>query len=325
VKILITSTFVTPFILNDVAILRKHFEVEHLVTSGPMAPFLIALKSWRSDVVFSWFASTYAGIAVGVARIMGRKSLVAVGGVDVALLPEIGYGIWLSPWKSRCAGYALRHTDRVLAVDPFLRTEAMSRARYNGRNIEILPTGYDSSFWRPAGVKEEIVLTVAACDTKTRFKVKGLDILFDAARVLPQQHFLVVGIRNSLIEEINRKAPSNIEIHSALPPEELLRLYQRAKVYCQPSRVEGLPNAVCEAMLCGCIPVCSDAGGSRTAVGGDGFLVPPGDGTLLAGAIMKAMALPDSRGLEGRDSIARRFTLERREEGLVRAVNEVLG
>jgi glycosyltransferase involved in cell wall biosynthesis len=88
--------------------------------------------------------------------------------------------------------------------------------------------------------------------------------------------------------------------------------------------VEGLPNAVCESMLCGCIPVCSEVGGSRTAVGGDGFVVPPGDGTLLAGAIMKAMALPASRGIAGRESIAGRFTMARREEGLVRAVNEVM-
>ena len=323
-KILITSTFITPFILNDVALLRKHFEVEHLVASGPMAPFHIAFKALRSDLVFSWFASTYAGIAVGLSRVSGKKSMVAVGGVDVALLPEIGYGIWISPWKSWCAGYALRHADRVLAVDPFLRTEAMSRARYDGQNIEVLPTGYDSSFWKPAGPKEEIVLAVAACDTMARFRVKGLDVLFDAARVMPHQHFIVAGIRNSLLEVLNEKVPSNVEIRASMPQEDLLKLYQRAKVYCQASRAEGLPNAVCEAMLCGCIPVCSDAGGTRTAVGGDGFLVPPGDGTLLAGAIMKAMALPDSRGLEGRKSIAGRFTLERREEGLVRVVNEIM-
>ena len=46
----------------------------------------------------------------------------------------------------------------------------------------------------------------------------------------------------------------------------LLEYYRRAKVYCQPSRREGLPGALCEAMLCGCYPVVTGTGGMPEAV-----------------------------------------------------------
>ena len=40
---------------------------------------------------------------------------------------------------------------------------------------------------------------------------------------------------------------------------------------------EGLPNALCEAMLCECVPVGTDVQGIRTAMGDAGFYVPYGD------------------------------------------------
>jgi glycosyltransferase involved in cell wall biosynthesis len=324
VRVLVTSTFVTSFIQNDVTLLKKHYDVDHLVLGGPWAPTAIAFRGRHADVLFSWFASTYAGAAVGFARSTGKKSIVAVGGADVACLPEIGYGLWLSRWKGLFAGFALRHADRVLAVDVFLRAEAMARARYDGRNIEVLPTGYDTAFWTPGSAKQPIVLTVAACDSVSRLKVKGIDVLFDAARVLPDYHFMVVGLSDSLRDGLRKETPPNVEVRSSVPAAELLPLYQKAKVYCQTSRIEGLPNAVCEAMLCGCITVCTDVGGVRTAVGEEGFLVPSGDATAVAGAIMKAMESKDDRGLAARDSIASRFPLERREEGLIRSIEGVM-
>ncbi len=320
VKILVTSTFVTPFITEDLTILRKHWEVEHLLVRGPAAFPAIAAGVARSSVVYTWFASTYAAAAVGTARALGRPSVIAIGGADVAAIPEIGYGIWLSPWKSRFVSYALRRADKVLAVDPFLKAEAARRARYDGHNIDVLPTGYDSSFWSPGGEKTDSVLTVAACDSKARVGVKGVDLLLDAARLVPSTRFLLVGIGEPFIQAIAARAPANVEIRGRVAPEELLALYRKTKVYCQPSRFEGLPNAVCEAMLCGCVPVCTDVGGTRTAVDGRGLLVPWGDPGPLAASISEALAWSSASGLAAREAIAGRFTVERREEGLVRLI-----
>ena len=324
-KILLTSTFVTPFITEDLNILRKHWEVEHLTVRGPGALLAIALAVSRADLVYTWFASTYAAAAVASARALRRPAVIALGGADVAGIPDIGYGIWISPWKSRCVSYALRNADRIIAVDPFLKAEAVRWARYDGRNIEVLPTGYDSGFWTPEGEKAGTVLTVASCDSDVRLRVKGVDILLEAARLLPGTRFTLAGIDEPFAARLRANAPPNIDIRGKLPREEIRSLYRRAKVYCQPSRFEGLPNAVCEALLCGCIPVCSDVGGMRTAAGGSGLIVPGGDPRALASALRQVLEAPPADFPSGRESIAARFSLERREEGLVKLIGGLIG
>ncbi len=285
----------------------------------------IALGVRRSDIVYTWFASTYAAAAVASARAFRRRSVIAIGGADVAGMEEIGYGMWISPWKARLVSYALKRADRVLAVDPFLKEEAIRRAGYDGRNIECLPTGYDFNFWSPGGDTTDSVLTVAVCDSEARLSVKGVDLLLDTARCLSGTKFLLVGIREPYAGKLRAQAPANIVIRGTVSREELLALYRRSKVYFQPSRFEGLPNSVCEAMLCGCVPVCTDVGGMRTPVAGNGFLVTRGDPGTLAAAITKAMDGPPGAGLRGRESIASRFTLERREQGLVQLMAGLAG
>jgi len=317
VKLLVTSTFVTPFIADDLAILRKYHAVEHLLVRGSAALPRIVRGVRRNDAVYAWFASTYAAVAVASARSLGRPAVIAIGGADVAGMEEIGYGIWNSPWKSRLVGYALRNADRILAVDPFLKDEAARRARYDGGNIRVLPTGFDADFWTPGGERGDVVLTVAACDSEPRLKVKGIDLVLETARLLPGVRFVLVGIDARFIEGLRLTAPENIDIRGRVSRDELRALYRAARVYFQPSRVEGLPNSVCEAMLCGCIPVCTDVGGMKTPVAGSGYLVPWGDARGLAAAIGQARSLAPEAGLRARDSIASRFTPDRRERGLL--------
>lgn len=323
-KILVTSTFTTPFIANDVALLSESHEVRHLVASGPAAPAAIAGAVARVDIVFCWFASTYAAAAVFAAGALNKKSMIAIGGADVADEPDIGYGIWRSPWKSRLARYALRTADRILAVDTYLAVQAVLRGDYPGGNISVLPTGYDASRWTPAGEQERRVLMVAACDSEIRLKVKGVQLLFDAAGRIPDVPFTIVGIHDTLLASVRARAPGNVEVLGRVSQAELLSRYQRSRVYCQSSVVEGLPNAVCEAMLCGSFPVGTDVGGMASAIGGTGILVPPGDPARLADAILKGLSPPPGAGSRCRASIAERFTMEKRRAGLNAAVEELL-
>ncbi len=322
-KILVLSTFITPFITEDLTILRKHWDVTHLLVRGARALPSILSGVRRSDIVYCWFASTYAAAAVASARAIGRRSIIAVGGGDVAGIPEIGYGLWVSPWKSRLVAHALRTADRVIPVDPFLKGEAIRRAGYDGANIDVLPTGYDSTFWSPAGEQTDSVLTVAVCDSEIRVRVKGLDLLLEAARHLAETRFVVVGVQDPHAGKLRAQAPANVEIRGSVSREDLRALYRKSRIYCQPSRFEGLPNAVCEAMLCGCVPVCTDVGGMRTPVAGYGSLVPPGNPGALAGAISDAMRFPAHAG--GREFIASHFTLEARELGLRKLIGELAG
>lgn len=314
-RILFVSAFHTPFIQDDIDLLEKHFPVRTRIGHGAGAALRIAGGAMRSDLVFCWFASVYAFVGVLMARILGNPSIIVVGGVDVARDKELGYGIWLSPWRGRLVRYALRRASRVLVVDPSLKDAAVRLAGYSGENIRYLPTGYDASAWRSTGEKDPLVLTVAAVRDQKRLRVKGIDTLVDAARRLPGVTFVVIGVDEKLWGGL--RPPPNVHFQPLMPRSELLPYYQRAKVYCQPSLREGLPNTLCEAMLCGCVPVASSAGGNPTAVGDAGFIVPPGDIDALAEALQRAMGSKVDMGARARARIVALFPKEKRETELL--------
>lgn len=320
-KILFTSTHRTSFIEEDLKILRNHFDVRHLLTTGVLAPGRIATALPACDVTFTWFASVYSFFVVLFARMWRKPSMIIIGGVDASKEPEINYGIWLSPWKSVLVRWAMRNASKLLVVDPFFTTQVKRLAGVDGSTIEYVPTGYDDSVWHPAGPKEPLVLTVAACHDERRMKTKGIDILFAAAAHLPATPFVVIGIFPSLLEKAKRQAPPNVTLIPFVERNELLTYYQRAKVYCQPSYTEGLPNSLCEAMLCECIPVGTNVGGIPTAIADKRFLVRYGDVEGLAHALRTALAEKETAGRAARSFIAENFPLKKREESLLRIIH----
>lgn len=321
ISILFISAFQAPFVQDDIDVLSKHFVVRKCIGSGILQVIRIILSAFQSDVIFCWFASVYSSVAVAVGKFVGIKAIIVVGGVDVAKEKELGYGIWLSPWKARLLRYAFHHAHRILVVDPSLKEEAMERANYDGANIRYLPTTYDSFFWKPVGIKEPVVLTVAVADDEKRIRLKGIDTLLEAARRLPYTQFIVIGVDPNLTRTL--QLPANVNVQSRVERKQLLPYYRQAKVFCQPSLREGLPNTLCEAMLCGCIPVATRVGGNPTAVGDSGVLVPPSNAGALAEGIRQALAMPEEAGAKARARIVALFPKEKRERELVRLVEEL--
>ena len=69
-----------------------------------------------------------------------------------------------------------------------------------------------------------------------------------------------------------------------------------ADVFCLPSHREGCPNALLEAMNCGCRVVATAVGGTPELVDSEhGTLVPPGDVRRLGEALLEALEMPRAR------------------------------
>lgn len=319
-SILFVSAFHTPFIQDDIDFLDRHYNVRKQIGHGLLAIIRIVIGVFQSDLVVCWFASVYAFVAVFIGNMIGVKSIVIVGGVDAAKDQDLNYGIWLSPWRARLVRYVFHNAACILVVDPCLKTEAMKLAEYDGKNIRYVPTGYDNQFWRPVGEKEPVILSVAVIRNVVNIRRKGIDTLVSAARLLPSVTFYVVGVERTMHAELN--PPPNMKLYPPMPRRDVLPFYQQARVYCQASRREGLPNALCEAMLCGCIPVATDVSGNPTAVGNAGLLVLPGDETELAAALKNALSLDARFGIEARARIVSMFPKERRERELMRIIGE---
>jgi glycosyltransferase involved in cell wall biosynthesis len=77
-----------------------------------------------------------------------------------------------------------------------------------------------------------------------------------------------------------------------------LRYFAHADAFVLSSHVEGMPNVLVEAMLCGCTPVAVDCPtGPRELLqeGRYGYLVPVRDTFALAGGIEQALDHPISK------------------------------
>ena len=323
-RVLLIAPFKAPFIDVDIEILQQFSKVTTLIRSGVKAVFSILWKVLFCDIVFCWFGSVYSSIAVIWANILNKKSIIILGGVDAAALPEINYGIWLNPWKALLLTHGLQQADLILVVAPSMKDRIKQLAKYDGKNIVYLPTGYDTHFWKLGGdKKEKIILTVGESDTKTRLKKKGIDYLLLAAEQLPEIPFILIGLEKKLLDNVGLKVPQNMKLLQAMPQDELKSYYQKCSVFCQPSRSEGMPNTLCEAMACGCIPVGTDVDGIPPAIGDTGFVVPLGDVSALVEALKKAIDTDEKLGIKARERIISEFPLQRRVEGLQKAINEI--
>jgi hypothetical protein len=92
-KSLIKNASRSSFVQNDLDILSRHFDVRVAQYQGKkkLLKFLIeTLKGvlW-ADVTFSWFADVHAFAAVLFSKIFRRKSIVVVGGYEIAKVQGI--------------------------------------------------------------------------------------------------------------------------------------------------------------------------------------------------------------------------------------------
>jgi glycosyltransferase involved in cell wall biosynthesis len=97
--------------------------------------------------------------------------------------------------------------------------------------------------------------------------------------------------------------------------DETAGLMAAADIFVNPSLTEGFPNVVAEAMLCGVPVVATNVGDCDLIVENHGSIVKPDDPDALADS-MEFWLNQDSNtreavGLRGRESIMRRFSIDR--------------
>ena len=323
IKILFVYTSLSSFVKADLVILQRHFDVTPIQWRGRRDILRVIWHILRTDLSFVWFAGGHATRVVFFSKLFRKKSIVVVGGYEVANVPEIGYGLMISPKTARRVKYALENADKVLTVSDSLKMDAINNAEVDGKNILTVYSSYDSNKWKVKGEKEDLTISASVGDTWNRARLKGLDVFVESAKFLPNIKFVVIGLQGEALERLQSIAPSNVEFVNPLPQDELISYYQKAKVYCQLSMREGLPNALCEAMLCECVAVGTDVQGVRTAIGHTGSYVPYGDPKATAEAIEKA--LNSDKGKAARERIKNMFPIERREKELVEIISKLIG
>ena len=323
-KILFVYTDFSSFVKADLEILRHYFDViphQWTRTRDIKNMLRVMWYVYRTDLSFIWFAGGYAARVILFSKLFRKKSIVVVGGYEVANVPEIGYGQMLSQKSARRVKYVLENADKVVAISEFNKKEIL---KYANHNIELVYNGVDCNKFKPARRKKEnMVIAVVYTISDITIKIKGLETFVKAAKYLSGIKFILVGdFRDTSIEHLKSIAPSNVEFPGFIPNKEIIKLYQKTKVYCQLSIYESFGMALAEAMACECVPVVTNNAALPEVVGDTGFYVPYGDPQTTAEAIEKA--LNSNKGKEARKRIKDMFPIEKREKELKEMINTIL-
>ena len=321
-RILFIHSGLLTFVRRDLVILQKHFNVKTLNVTTFLVPrrgrdWLVYFRLLKgilwADIVYSWWAILNSFFTVLFCMFLRKKSIVVVGGYEVAYVPEINYGALLSLRRRLEVKFILRHASKILAVSNSSEEEIL---RFTiPKNLKLVYNGVDTEKFKPAGEKENLVVTVGAISYNTIDK-KRFDTFVKASKYLTDVQFILIGkSSDKSIEYLKKMATSNVKFTGYLSNEALLQYYQKAKVYCQLSTQESFGVALAEAMSCGCVPVVTRKYSLPEVVGDTGFYVPYNDPKATAEAIRKA--LESGKGIKARERIKKYFSLEAREKGLI--------
>lgn len=283
----------------------------------------------RTDVVHVHGYSTKNVVVTMAAKTLGKPivmTLHTAGHDEPAAIDRQG----------RLARWAFRSADRYTGVSPAL-VDAFLAAGMPREQIVLVPNGIDIARFTPAGAAERVALrdslklradrpVIAFVGFFSRDKQPR--VLFDAWLQLQTARridatLLLVGATTSAYSEVDNTIAPAIQadaaaaavadrVHFAGVTPDVPSYLRAADVFVLPSRREGLPVALLEAMACGLPCVASRLPGSTDAIvehGVNGLLVPPGDVAALSNAI--DMVLSDA-GERGRLGAAARATIMQR-------------
>lgn len=199
-------------------------------------------------------------------------------------------------------------STRVIAISETQRADLVARRIARAPRLVTIPIGIDLDPFmtaEPGALRRELGLPAGAplvgCVTRL-VPIKGVDVLLRAAARLDGTHVVVVG-DGPLEAELKGLAASlgvapRVTFLGLRP--DVAAIYADLDVVVLPSRNEGTPLAVIEALASARAVVASRVGGIPDVVGDAGVLVPPDDVDALAAALAALLAGPERRRELGR-------------------------
>lgn len=338
------------FVRKDIQILARHFTVNapaHNWSDKYVIPFtmlkqLVFLLAHirRSSAVFVMFGGYWSFLPSLSGRIFRRKVFIIPGGTDCVSFPSLGYGSLRKPLLRTIIRISYSLCSQLLPVDRslvfthysylehrdydfqgyrffFPRLKTGHTVIYNGFDDEQI--SYDPNLKKPG-----TFITVAPVNDARRFRIKGIDKVVSLAHHFPEISFTVVGI-SAIPHAFVNTLPGNIRFLPFLPFDEFREELRASEFYLQLSVSEGFPNALCEGMLAGCIPVVSSVGAMPMIAGNTGYVIESDNEEYLRKHFLSIISMPADEKARlaamARDRVVTSFPLSEREKAFV----ELLG
>lgn len=307
--ILYTFPVRTAFIDRDLEMICPVAEIKPLeFTQSPVKlPFYFILQFlqllWflpRTSQYLCFFGGYHSVLPVWFGKIFGKRCTIQAGGTDCINMPEIGYGNFRKKWLRKATVYSFKNCSLILPVaEALVKQDYSYDPQINSKQglvnlipdlktpIKVIPNGFDTDFWRDLGLERKqfsFISVATGTSNSSRAIVKGYDLIEKLAERHTGWSFTLVG--DSAYTSPNQ----NVTVLGKMNPSDLLDLYNSHQFYLQLSTSEGFPNALGEAMACGCIPIGSAVGAIPEIIGSEGFILSTKDYSKLESILKRASA-----------------------------------
>lgn len=298
--------------------------------------FVFLVMHIRSaNLIICFFAGYHSLLPALIGRIFKRPVMIFLGGADVYRYPSFGYGHFNKFLIGKFTCFSARLADLLLPVDECLmhnvsyyynKDDLQQGIKYFCPELKTphktvhLEYDPDLFFRRNSARPRNSFITVAFGIEGASFVRKGIDMIIDVARLLPDCDFVILGCSQDVI-----KIPftSNVSFLPPVPYEKLPEVYSAYRFYLQLSIAEGFPSAICEAMLCECVPIGSKVAAIPYIIGDTGFILDKRNVMDLMDIIQSALSVDDldSYGRKARERISRLFYPGSRREKIIEIID----
>ncbi|MBD2215269.1 glycosyltransferase [Nostoc linckia FACHB-104] len=255
------------------------------------------------DAVWGHYLFPSGFLATWFAVLQGLASTVSARGNDIdrEMFP---------PGDFARLQWTLQHAKVITAVSADMSRKIQL---LSGRDdVLVLKNVVDTEIFSPPAKKVEITreeLGIAPDEVVLGFcgelrEKKGQQFLLNALTTVRQVRpacLLIIGevraSQESVLQLYKTHQPENAQriiVTGHLPNSAVVAEYLHlCDVYLQPSLWEGMPNALLEALACGCCCIASDAGGIPEVIthGKNGFLLPRSHLHKLGEAVLECLAM----------------------------------
>lgn len=335
------------FILRDIEILNAQYVVKEnffAIQSKIKIPiiflqqFIFLLRNIRkSTAIICHFAGYSTMLPVIFSKIFKKPCLIIVAGNDGACFRDFNYGNYSRKLLGFATRFSLQRASHILPVHESLYLQEYSY--YEGgmpfqgysyfcpkaKDIPFTPVyyGYDSNFFKPLkqiGRKKMTFLTVGNLADPYSFKRKGYDLILMLASELPEISITLVGWDS----KTDLQVPGNVHLLPFKSQDEIIKLFNEHQFYFQLSIMEGFPNALAEAMLCGCIPIGSNVSGIPYIIQDTGAILKQRNieelKRIVLSLINESNDELEKRSLAARERVKNEFTYENRKQKIINII-----
>jgi glycosyltransferase involved in cell wall biosynthesis len=327
-RLLFVKSRQASFIELDQQLLAERYDVHEIYQPGRFSdPRVVVREVLAADVIVGWWASWHTFLPFTLAWLLGKPSLLIVGGFDTAAEPEFNYGFQLGGPRAWLSRLTMRSARILMTNSEYSREEI--RRNIGPLKVRLVYHGVPDDHTAAGPLAGDLLgdpehptaITVGIVD-RTNLERKGLRAFVQAAAEVPEVNFVVAGkIVGDAGAELERIATANVHLTGWLEHDELESLLRRARVYVQASKHEGFGVSVAEAMLARCVPVVTRAGALPEVVGDAGILLDDGTPKTVAIGVREALHL--DLGDAARARVLEQFSVQQRRDGLFALLDEL--